>query len=106
MTTTDSIPTGAGPTEQGAGGLPAPVVTIEVGPTPIAPPADEAAPDRPPAPPAEPSAEETVIESAAGTAPAEAAPSERAAPRVAPASILAVDVGGTKVKILATGQTE
>jgi polyphosphate glucokinase len=45
--------------------------------------------------------------------PAEAAPKDRsadtpAAPeaKVAPASILAIDIGGTKVKILATGQTE
>src|SRR5262245_46253222 len=37
---------------------------------------------------------------------AEALPGVPAARKSPPASILAVDVGGTKVKILATGQTE
>lgn len=36
----------------------------------------------------------------------EAVPSERRAPTSAPATVLAIDIGGTKVKILATGQTE
>jgi hypothetical protein len=43
---------------------------------------------------------------AAGTTPAEVTPGEAPAKPAAPASILAVDIGGTKVKILATGQTE
>jgi polyphosphate glucokinase len=44
---------------------------------------------------------------AAGTATAEVTPAEPSAKgQTAPGSILAIDVGGTKVKILATGQTE
>jgi hypothetical protein len=71
----------------------APVFTIETtGTVPAASGAD-APPDQPPAP-----------EKAPAT-PAEAATGAAAKP-VAPAAILAVDIGGTKVKILATGQTE
>ncbi|HYT89731.1 MAG TPA: hypothetical protein VEL76_13570, partial [Gemmataceae bacterium] len=101
MTTTDAISPTSGPGEQAGGGLPSPLVTIEVGATPIAPPAAETAPDgQPPPPPATgdapamPSPAETAAAPAADTTPAEAAPPEPAAPRVAPASILAVDIGG------------
>jgi hypothetical protein len=51
-------------------------------------------------------AEQAVVEEAAATTPAEAAPDKQPAAPAPPSSILAIDIGGTKVKILATGQTE
>jgi polyphosphate glucokinase len=87
-----------------------PIVTIDVAPTTPALTAPAAAPEvvlqeRPP----EPARAESVGTGDGKRAPAEAAGKEAAAEparKVAPASILAVDIGGTKVKILATGQTE
>jgi hypothetical protein len=49
---------------------------------------------------------QSVDEPPAEKIPAQAKASEGQAAPVAPASILTVDIGGTKVKILATGQTE
>jgi hypothetical protein len=49
--------------------------------------------------------EQSIDKTPADKAPAEAAPAEQP-PTPPPASILAIDIGGTKVKILATGQTE
>ncbi len=132
MAPTDPPPPTAAPGEQPeAAAPPAKVVTIDVGaPAPMAPPAETAGqqatappngeaapgaspPDSPaPAKPAEESWPLTagtaaaLGKDAADTAPAAAAPGEPAPKPAAPASILAVDVGGTKVKILASGQTE
>jgi predicted NBD/HSP70 family sugar kinase len=50
--------------------------------------------------------EAALQEQAADTTPAEATPGEQPARQRAPASILVIDIGGTTVKILATGQTE
>ncbi len=91
------------------------------GPVPATPPAEAAPGPQPPgtaavgASPAEPSpveeaaeeaAEEAVVAEATATTPAEAKLKDRPAAQAPPASILAIDIGGTKVKILATGQTE
>jgi hypothetical protein len=58
-------------------------------------------------PPAEPVAPTPAVPAEkAGQTTAEAKADDKPAARVAPASILTVDIGGTKVKILATGQTE
>ncbi len=61
--------------------------------------------------PGEPSALETTVEvaakdSAADRATADATLIEKPAGQPGPVSILAIDIGGTKVKLLATGQTE
>jgi hypothetical protein len=73
-------------------------VTIVVTETPITVPAPLPKPEAPPAPAPAEKADEAVK--------AGAAPPEAPAAPPPPATILAVDVGGTKVKILATGQTE
>jgi hypothetical protein len=74
---------------------PAPILTIDVG---------GGAPSTPPgAGVAETTPGETV--KVAATV-AEALPGGPAVPKSAPTSILTVDIGGTKMKILATGQTE
>jgi len=133
MTPTDSPETT--PAEKSGGDSPpTPVVTVDAAattadtttaeakppaPAPEALPAAivaEAAPGEPPVPavipppgpgepPAAPSAEAKEKPAEAMTAEDKAALT-RPPERVAPASILAIDVGGTKVKLLATGQTE
>ena len=86
-----------------------PVFTIDTGGT--APAAPNAEPQPGPAPAAPPAGTGPPLGKAPATA-AEAAikkeaDNEPAADKpAAPASILAIDIGGTKVKILATGQTE
>ncbi len=70
-------------------------------PPPPPPPAPEA---RPSGPPPAPPAEEAVRGQAVQAPAAEQGEAQPA--RLAPASVLVVDIGGTKVKILATGQTE
>ncbi|MCI0457387.1 MAG: hypothetical protein L0Z62_10500 [Gemmataceae bacterium] len=89
---------------------PAPVWTLVVGTTPDTPAAEAA-----PGPPAPPPASSAPAKQPPGAAPARATPAEPRADKtpaegtpekVAPASILTVDIGGTKVKILASGQTE
>jgi hypothetical protein len=109
----------AGPAES-----PPPVRTLVV--TPLAPetPGGEAAPPPPPSPASAPAelpaaeatptgqqapgtpADEAVAEEAGEGKPAEAAPAGQPPAKVAPAALLAIDIGGTKVKILATGQTK
>src|SRR5262245_18481014 len=99
---------GALPAEQPAGeAVPAPVLTIDVGGATSAVPAEGLAPPPPASKPAEvaPSAE-APAELPADTPVTEAAPAEPAPAKSAPTSILVIDIGGTKVKILATGQTE
>jgi hypothetical protein len=91
-------------------------VTVDIGgPLSPAPSADPAVPGPPGAatgakkPAEQPpvtAAEAALEEQSADAKPGEKVPGEQAAGRVAPASILTVDIGGTKVKILATGQTE
>jgi polyphosphate glucokinase len=74
--------------DPGAGGLPAatpPAADAQVKPVPATPP-------------------EEVLKRESADAPA--APEAPAAQPPAPGSILTIDIGGTKVKILATGQTE
>ena len=119
---TDAIPAAA-PTEPSAGDRPAAFVTVVTvdagapavepaaaeGAPPASPPAAAAPPEKVPAelPPATNTAAAKPGEQAADTAVAEAAAGEPTVTGpVAPATILAIDVGGTKVKILATGQTE
>jgi hypothetical protein len=122
MTPDDPTSSVAAPNDPAAPPLPAQILTIDVGSAPTATTA-EAAPPQPPStavPVAEPTASEPIPATAADAAlqeqssdeppderiPAEAHPeADRAAP-IAPGSILTVDIGGTKVKILASGQTE
>jgi polyphosphate glucokinase len=73
----------------------APAQPIDVGGTITASPGEAAPAQQPPAAP-----EAALREQSAGAAPAESAPGKP------PSSILTVDIGGTKMKILATGQTE
>jgi polyphosphate glucokinase len=76
------------------------VITVTPnGAVPSPPPARPSGP-----PPADTPAEAAVRENAEPAA--EGAKEEVQPARLAPASILVVDIGGTKVKILATGQTE
>lgn len=56
--------------------------------------------------PVEEAVEAVLEKESVDSTPATPAPEKPLAKRVAPASILTVDIGGTKVKILATGQTE
>jgi polyphosphate glucokinase len=119
MPTADTAPSGADPSGQPAAGSPsAQVLTIDIGGTSTAPPTAEGTPGQQPpvntapaeaaeeSPPVTAGAAAALGADAADTTPAEAKPVERPTKQVAPASILAVDIGGTKVKILATGQTE
>jgi hypothetical protein len=100
MASTDSPTSDTGGTAPpAADNPPAQVLTIDVSATP----ADLLSPEA--KPPQVMPAEVAVREQAAGKSPVEAAP-ERPAGSVPPTSILTVDIGGTKVKILATGQTE
>ena len=105
MTTTPK-PDAAAPPDAGPPAVaPAtPVFTIDTAaPTPVTPSA-EAQPAAPPtAPPAKVPAEAALKKEAVAAPTADPAGAEKPA---APASILAIDIGGTKVKILATGQTE
>jgi hypothetical protein len=81
------------------------VLTSDVGAAPATP---EAVPAEP-VPTAAADAvlqKESVGEPPAEKVPAVAAPEEAQPKRAAPTAILTVDIGGTKVKILATGQTE
>jgi hypothetical protein len=124
------------PTAPGAAPQPPPaetpsgqVLVIDVGGTvplePTTPPRTPAAPgvnphEQAPAPPADPPApraqpaapaEAALLEQSSDNppphkVPAEAASGEKPPAPAAPASILSVDIGGTKVKILATGQTK
>jgi polyphosphate glucokinase len=101
MTTTDpqETPETTSPAPSPAEAPNAKVVTIDVAPAATAEPA--------PVPPSPPAVAAAPAEQAAGTVTAEVTPGEPPAKeRIAPGSILAIDVGGTKVKILATGQTE
>jgi len=99
---------GVPPGERLAGeAAPAPVLTIDVGGAAGVAPAEALAPPPPAptpaggAPPAAPPAELP-----ADTPVTEASPAEPSAAKSAPTSILVIDIGGTKVKVLATGQTE
>ena len=97
---------------------PAPVVTILVSETTSAPPPSAEVAPAAPSPatlstgeaPAEPLSTATAGaapgEQAASTAAAEVTTAEPPSTQPPPTSILAIDIGGTKVKILATGQTE
>src|SRR5262245_8329575 len=83
------------PSEQPAPEAPPPVHTIVVDSAGAAPA------EAPPPPP--------TVEAAPAQEPAEvveAAPAEPAGAKSAPTAILVIDIGGTKVKILASGQTE
>jgi polyphosphate glucokinase len=131
MPTADSLQPGAKPNEPPAAETPSvQVLTIDIGGTNPAPPASgvpgnnspgattAAAPaEQPPgnitseaeaakSAPVTAGAAAAMGADAADTTPAEAKPVEPPARPVAPAAILAVDIGGTKVKILASGQTE
>jgi len=99
---------GAPPGEAPAGeAAPAPVLTIDVGGATVATPAEALAPPSPASKPAEVApAAEAKAEPSADTLAAEATPAESSAAKSAPTSILVIDIGGTKVKVLATGQTE
>jgi hypothetical protein len=78
--------------------------TLETPPE-ASPPAEAAPVARPSGPPPTTPAE-SALQGEAAARPA-AAPEEPLHPvRIAPASVLVVDIGGTNVKILATGQTE
>jgi hypothetical protein len=104
MTTND--PAASAETESPAGGGAPQVVFVDPAGGTSSPPPDAA--QEPPAPAVAAEAalrEQSADEPPPGKAPAEAKPAEPPRP-AAPASILAIDVGGTKVKILATGQTE
>src|SRR5947209_1975756 len=101
------------PGEQPAPEAPPPVQTVVVGsadaapveaPPSSAPPPAEAAPAAEAAP--SPKTAQAVPAPASPKEVAEAAPVEPAATKSAPTAILVIDIGGTKVKILATGQTE
>jgi hypothetical protein len=94
MTTSDKPATEPLPN---AGPPAVPAFTIEA--PAVVPATPDPPPEEVPAEPAEASAKDKASE--------ETAVPEEAAPRpAAPASILTIDIGGTKVKILATGQTE
>ncbi len=85
--------------------LPPHVITIDVGgAAPVSPANVDAIPPERAA--SRTPAEATVTNQAAGAARAEATEGEQPAAPSAPASILTIDIGGTKVKLLATGQTE
>jgi polyphosphate glucokinase len=105
MTSPDTnagVPPGEAPAGEAA---PAPVLTIDVGGAAGVAPAEALAPP-PASKPAEVApAAEAKAEPPADT-PAAEAPAEPSAPKSAPTSILVIDIGGTKVKVLATGQTE
>jgi hypothetical protein len=93
---------GATPGEAPAGeAAPAPVLTIDVGGAAGVTPAEALA-----LPPATMPTAEAKAEPSADTPAAETSPAEPSAAKSAPASILVIDIGGTKVKVLATGQTE
>jgi hypothetical protein len=97
MTPAESTPVEAVPGDGAPNPPPTQVLTIDVGSAPPATPA------------ANPDAalqEQATGEPPAEKVPAEAAPADRPATPAPPASILTVDIGGTKVKILATGQTK
>jgi polyphosphate glucokinase len=104
------------PNEPPAAAPPAQVLTVHAGGTAPPPPAETAAQappgdGTPAAPPADalPLTAGTAAalgEDAADTTPVEVKPAEPPVKLPAPSAILAVDIGGTKVKILATGQTE
>src|SRR5262245_51009223 len=107
MATVDPTPPGTPPSEPPiTEGLPIHVVTIGVGEKVVEPaPEPAAAEPAPAAPPsAPPGADEAVQQQSSWVSPDGQARAKPA--RSAPASILTVDIGGTKVKILATGQTE
>jgi polyphosphate glucokinase len=105
--TSPDINTGAPPGEPPTGeAAPAPVLTIDVGGATGVAPAEALAPPPPASKPTEVApAAEAPAELPADT-PAEEAPGEPSAAKSAPTSILVIDIGGTKVKVLATGQTE
>jgi hypothetical protein len=69
------------------------------------PSADPALVERPSGPSPSTPAEETV-RSEATQAPAKSSEDEVQPPRLAPASVLVIDIGGTNVKFLVTGETE
>jgi polyphosphate glucokinase len=104
--TSPDINAGAPPGEPPTGeAAPAPVLTIDVGGATGVAPAEALAPP-PASKPAEVApAAEAPAELPADT-PAAEAPAEPSAAKSAPTSILVIDIGGTKVKVLATGQTE
>src|SRR5438045_1936551 len=71
------------------------------------PPAPEpAAPARPSGPPPAPTPAEAAVREQIAPAPSVGGEEPIQPARLAPATVLVIDVGGTNVKILATGQTE
>src|SRR4051812_45599748 len=107
MATVDSTPSGTPPSDPPVTeGLPIQVVTVGAGEK-VVEPAAEPAPAEPAAaaPPSAPGAPEAALQQQANGASPDGQGEAKSA-RSAPASILTVDIGGTKVKILATGQTE
>jgi hypothetical protein len=107
MTAADAIPDETEPQETAAAHkAPAPVVTVDVTTTPPAslPPVNSEAPVAGPAAPA--ASADGPVKKVAEKLAEEVAPPESPPKAVPPSSILTIDIGGTKVKILATGQTE
>src|SRR5689334_6656731 len=120
--TPETTPALIPPAEQTpGGGTPAPVVSVDAAgtttakvgtpkPVPPLPPAAivaEAAPGETPVPTEVPPQTPVEQPAEAKDKPAETAPAvAKPPPPVAPATILSIDIGGTKVKFLATGQTE
>ena len=102
------------PTEPPAAPPPAQILTVHAGGPAEAPAAQASAPAPPASAPAAPAAAAPITAGtaaamgadAADTTPTEMKPVEPSVKQPAPTAILAVDIGGTKVKILATGQTE
>src|SRR3954452_10473603 len=111
MTANDAPPPGDAPKDatpaEAPPAPPLPVGSVIAAQTVEAPPPQPSAePVTPPPPVPSTPADAAVKQEAEAEAEPAAAKDEGKPAQLAPASILVVDVGGTKVKILATGQTE
>lgn len=82
------------------------ITVVTASPAPPPEPDAEPAPEPRPSGPSPTTAAEEAVLRQATVEPVQAPPDSVQPPRMAPATVLVVDIGGTNVKVLATGQTE